>query len=219
MATRDSVRKEGMNIQGALKEIGPEKVTDLTPEEIAAHAGMIVSLDADLVDEEKIDSSHGSVSAVTSEEWEETYNFAESVQDIALSKPGNEDGKAAMKRVRAAGGFSVTRARKLAGQVLGALTLYDEGFEALGKTKAEIIATLQATVDRDQRVVDKHSALQGIQSRIRNAVKALDAENDRFIRILKATFKPGTPERDVVDRAEVKRRGGTKQTTLPDPSH
>lgn len=217
--SRQSVLDEGMRIQGVIRDIGAERVPDVSALEITGQQGMIDSLNALLNREGEVQGAFTSATVMTGEDWEELWGLCGSVQDIALSKPGNETGKAAMKKARFAGGCNVTRARKVVRQVLGALKLYSDDFAAKGNTKAALVTRLEAAIDADQFVVDNRSTFQGIQGDIRKAVKDLDTENDRILTIMEATFDVGSPERDQVDRARVRRPAPRKKfTEQPQPN-
>ncbi|MBI3923326.1 MAG: hypothetical protein HY318_18035 [Armatimonadetes bacterium] len=145
--------------------------------------------------------------------WRVLYNLCKEVQEIAVSKAPNEAGRAAMERVDSAGGFNVTRARRLALQVQGALEQYPDTFRAKGKSRAEILAALDEGLASDKTASGGCGALQSVQGEIRKMVADLDTENDRILTILENNFDKGSPERGVIDRARVHRRSTTKKVT------
>ncbi|MBI3923029.1 MAG: hypothetical protein HY318_16535 [Armatimonadetes bacterium] len=124
--SREMAIREGMNTQTAIVEVG--MVEDLTVAEVTAHQGMIDGLNTDLTQEGTAQGTATGTRVANRTKWQALYTLCEAVQEIAVSKAPNEAGRAAMERVDSAGGFNVTRARRLARQVQGALEQYPETF-------------------------------------------------------------------------------------------
>lgn len=130
--------------------------------------------------------------------WGKLWSLLQSVYVIASSTDLPTDAKAALGVVDTSLGNTVPHARKKAKQIRAALSKFPDTFSASGKTKAEIIAAIDAMfaadVEEDNLWVDYKTA----NVALKEADKALDKENKRIYRILKVSFPKGSREWQLV---------------------
>lgn len=213
-ATRANVGKQGMVIQAGLVEIGA--VPDLSPAEITAHQETLDRLIARIQAEADNQSVWDEESVRNSDKWKDNWALCDSVMEIGIAKAPDDAAKAVMERAAPSGGWSLSRARKFATKIRAALERYPENFTVKGKTKAQILAALQEGFDSDNVLAAAISGKQAAQADIRVLVPAIDAENDRILRILDVDFDPGTREAEIVIRMHIK-TPAAKKTAQKDP--
>lgn len=130
--------------------------------------------------------------------WEKVWRLMQSVYVIASSTDLPTDAQAALGVVDTSLSNTVPHARKKAKQVRAALSKFPDTFSASGKTKADIIAAIDAMfaadVEEDNLWVDYKTA----NVALKEADKALDKENKRIYKILKVSFQKGSRDWQLV---------------------
>lgn len=217
--TRADAAKQGMMIQSGLLEIGISRVPDLTPEEVVAHQSLLDRL-ADYVTTESDNQSIWDGESINNlTKWEKSWDLCDRVREIAMDKAPNETAKQVMEKAHVRGGFHASRARKFVTMVVSALEqYYPETYTVLGKTRAQIVEELHVGFASDKVLSDAKAKIQGAQADIRILVPQIDAENDRILGIVDATFEAGTREAEIAARMHLK-QPAAKKVVLKDPSH
>jgi hypothetical protein len=186
-------------VQGFLTEVGAP--VDLTPEEVAGHKGKHDDVIAAQQGEAVAQSAQDSDSVKVRSTWKDVWDLCDSIEDIAVAKAQTEGARQAIVKLRAVGGFTLARARVRGNALQGALTQFPVGFTALGKTQPQLLAEVGQGFAVDQVHSAITAALKSAQTTLRVAANALGQENDRVLKILRGSYRKGSPERDTLDRA------------------
>jgi len=159
-----------------------------------------------------IAASPTSMSVMNDLGWETLWRLMQAVQVIASATDLPADAKAALRVITTSGGYTVPHARKRAKQTRATLTKFPDTFSASGKTKAEIVAAIDAMFDADTEEDNLRVDLKTANTATREADKALDKENKRIHKILQVCFPKGSREWQLVKGIPTDRAGTPAKT-------
>jgi hypothetical protein len=176
------------------------EIPDLTTEEIAAHSGMHDTVNDLLLAVPAAKSAVDEQRERIKESLREAWNLCVSVEGMVKAKPPTPTAVEALAKPDRAGGFSLSRARRRASNLLATLDQFPGSFSVVDKSKAQMAEILRRPIEHEQEMARRRSRLKSVRAELRAAIRTLDQENERIVMILKATFPRGTVQREVIQR-------------------
>lgn len=135
---------------------------------------------------------------------------------IASSMPPNDDALAALQVIDTSLDFTDVNAELRLKQTLSALTQFPDDFVVNSKTTVEWEAVFNGMFAAQAEERGLAAALIAVGEDLKRADKALDAENKRIYKILKASFSRGSREYNIITRIPTtKGKKGAGTTTSP----
>lgn len=193
----ERLRERTTKIRAVLTQTGP--TSDISAEIIAAHMAKSDTFLAKEAAELAAKSGLAVAVDLTKTLWKAFWLLCCTVEDVALANAPTAAAEAAIRKGDTSGGFSITRARSRATALQGALVHFPEGFTAIGVSRAQILARVGECLNADTVAAEQRSLLKGARAEKRLAARDLHRENNRIMKILRATHPPGSPMRETLD--------------------
>ncbi|PIU63366.1 MAG: hypothetical protein COS85_16230 [Armatimonadetes bacterium CG07_land_8_20_14_0_80_59_28] len=119
---------------------------------------------------------------------------------IASVSAPEDNSRAALKMIDTSTGYSALNLRIRADQTLGALTEFPDDFSVNGKTTIQWEAAINAYFASEAEERGLEAGLTAARESLKKADRALDKENKRIYKILKASFPKGSREYEIITR-------------------